>query len=78
MVIDAGDDHAVIWTEPDDWQVEPVLNLEVVFTGHGRNNASFLFADGAVHMLSELTNPATFKAMLTRAGTEVIDADDLK
>ncbi len=78
MLVDAGDDRAVIWTKPDDWQVEPELDVRGLFTAHGRGGTNIGFADGSVRFLSELINPIIFKALLTRAGGEIIGPDDLK
>ena len=34
MVVEAGDANAVIWTKPDDWQVDPEPNTAGVFSSH--------------------------------------------
>ncbi len=79
MVVDAGDANAVIWTKPDDWEVDPEPNTTGVFTSHsgtGGNGSSFGFADGSVHFIRETIKPTTLRALITRNGGEVISADD--
>jgi prepilin-type processing-associated H-X9-DG protein len=76
MVADAGDENAVVWTKPDDWEVEPVLNVEGVFKSHEPGGSNVLFADGSVHFLSEKVKPSTLRALFTRSGGEVIAAED--
>ena len=34
MAIDAGDEHAVVWTKPDDWQFDPEPGIESIFQSH--------------------------------------------
>jgi prepilin-type processing-associated H-X9-DG protein len=79
MVIEAGDANAVIWTKPDDWQVDPDPNTAGVFTSHTGMRAKGTnvgFADGSVRFLHETISPRLLRALLTRNGTEVISADD--
>jgi len=75
IVIDAGDDRAVVWTKPEDWEVDPEPKSDGIFKSHDRGtNAAF--ADGSVHFLSEKIAPATLRALLTCNGGEVIGAED--
>jgi len=76
MVIDAGDDHAVVWTKPDDWEVEPVLNVEGIFKSHEDRGTNVAFADGSVRFIHDTIAAPTFRALLTRAGGEVIEPKD--
>ena len=39
---------------------------------HGPRGANFLFADGSVHYLTNNINPATYQALSTIAGGEVL------
>lgn len=78
--LDAGDAHAVVWTKPDDLDLpadeaamKAVLGAHPTSRGHGTN---FAFADGAVHFLSEGIKFATFRALATFSGGEVISSDD--
>ena len=80
MVVDAGDERAVIWTKPDDWDVapDPKIASAGVFRAHGggrANGTNCAFADGAVRFLSEKIAPATLRALITYAGGEVISSD---
>jgi hypothetical protein len=81
MFLDAGDENAVIWTKPDDWEVPPdaklapatILSSHVSRSHKGTNCA---FADGAVRFLVPTIMPTTLRALITYAGGEVISADD--
>jgi prepilin-type processing-associated H-X9-DG protein len=75
LLVDVGDANSAIWTKPDDWPVEPVLDVEGVFTSHS-SGTNIAFADGAVRFLHSRIKPNTLRALLTRAGNEVIDPND--
>jgi len=69
--VDAADDHAVIWTKPDDLQVDlndPLRGL----IGHHLGGFQAAFADGSVHFIAKTIAPATLKALFTRNGGEVV------
>jgi hypothetical protein len=75
-VVEASDERAVIWTKPDDYEV----NLKQPKAGLvGLRNGGFLaaFADGSVHFLRDSIKSETLKALFTRAGGESIDASEL-
>jgi prepilin-type processing-associated H-X9-DG protein len=75
MVVEAGDANAVVWTRPDDWDVDPQPNTAGVFGSHsGGTNVGF--ADGSVRFIGEKIKPATLRALMSRNGGEVISADD--
>jgi hypothetical protein len=79
MVVEAGDANAVIWTKPDDWQVDPEPKTAGVFgshTGIRGTGTDVGFADGSVRFLYETISPRVFRALLTRNGGEVISPDD--
>ena len=79
MVVEAGDANAVVWSKPDDWDVDPEPNLAGVFashTGGAENGSNFGFADGSVRFIGENIKPATLRALMSRNGGEVISADD--
>jgi prepilin-type processing-associated H-X9-DG protein len=82
IVVDAGDDNAVVWTKPDDWEVDPEPKTAAILKSHtGRRPGSgtnALFADGSVHFLSERIALAVFRALLTSKGGEVIESGDLR
>lgn len=72
MIVEADDEHSVIWTKPEDLLVDldnPLAGLSI------RPGQVFLVAicDGSVHTMSVSIDPQTFKAMLTRNGKEVIE-----
>jgi hypothetical protein len=76
MVVEASDDRAVIWTKPDDYQVDLDKPIDGLV---GLRSAGFLaaFADGSVHFLKGSLKPEMLKALFTRAGGERIDRSDL-
>ena len=49
--IDAGDEHAVFWTKPDDWEFDPEPGIESIFKSHGPGGFNAMFADGSVRYL---------------------------
>jgi hypothetical protein len=72
MLVEADDDHAVIWTKPDDLTIDlkkPLSGLAV------RPPGAFLslLVDGSVHFRRKTINQNTLAALFTRAGGEVID-----
>lgn len=71
MVLEANAEHAVIWTKPDDLEIDfddPLVGLISEIT-HGFHA---LLADGSVRFISEHIDPATLVKLITRAGGEVI------
>jgi hypothetical protein len=74
-VVDGGADNMVVWTVPDDWEIDGVdIKPETILKQHVRG--SYVgFADGSVRLLQSTINHAVFDALLTRAGGEVIAAD---
>jgi prepilin-type processing-associated H-X9-DG protein len=72
MAVDVNDDSAVIWTKPDDWDVDPEPKTRALF-GHHRDGTSVLFADGSVRFLKETLDPLTLRKLSTRNGGEVVD-----
>src|SRR5271157_1572247 len=74
FVVDAGNDRAVTWTKPDDWDVDPRLDLKGIF-GHHPGGTPFSFADGSVRFIKETVDPKTLEMLITRDGGEVISQD---
>ena len=75
-IVEADPDKAVIWTKPDDLQVD----LENPTAGLGKLRAGIFiaaFADGHAAQVSTALDPATIKALFTRNGREVIQIEDL-
>ena len=71
MVVEANDDQAVIWTQPDDWQYDPQEPLAGVGEAHP---AGFivLLADGSVEFIFDSIEHAVFRALLTVSGGEAV------
>ncbi len=72
LVVEANKMAAVIWTKPDDIEIDfddPIKDLKGARTG----GFLVLLCDGSVRFISDNINIATLKALLTRAGGEVID-----
>jgi len=74
MVVEADDDHAVIWTKPDDWQFDAKKSMAGLGSAH-LNSFNVGFADGSVRTLMKSMDPKVFQAMLTIAGGERIPND---
>ena len=70
-LVEADDDHAVIWTRPDDWEFDPDRPTAGL-GGHMPGYIRFLFADGAVHLLHDNVDQETLRKLFTRAGGEVV------
>lgn len=71
MVVEARADHAVIWTKPDDLDID----LEDLLAGlKGARTGGFhaLIADGSVRFISENIDLKTLLALFTSAGSEPI------
>jgi prepilin-type N-terminal cleavage/methylation domain-containing protein/prepilin-type processing-associated H-X9-DG protein len=52
----------------------PLAHVEDYWSRHP-GGVNFLFADGSVHFLKDGINPASWRALATRAGGEVVGAD---
>jgi hypothetical protein len=76
FAVDASDDRAVIWTKPDDWDVDPAIDLKGIF-GHHPGGTIFLFADGWVTFIKESVDPKVMEKLLTRDGGEIVNRDEL-
>ncbi len=78
MVVEADDANAVVWTRPDDWNVDAETAMSGLFLGHAASEvgSNFGFADGSVRFLKERIKPATLRALLSRNGGEIISPDD--
>jgi hypothetical protein len=71
MCLEVNAERAVVWTKPDDFQVDskdPLAGLR------GARPNGFLagLADGSVQFVSDSVDPAVLRAMFTRAGGEPI------
>ena len=71
MAVEARSDHAVIWTKPDDLEVDfdaPITGLQDSRVG----GFHALFVDGSVHYLSTNIDRVTLKALFTKSGGETV------
>ncbi len=68
LVVEAKPDMAVIWTKPDDLEVDLDNPLRGLAAGKEIFNA--VFCDGHVETFTGETNPVTVKALMTRDGGE--------
>ena len=71
FVVDANDEHGVIWTKPDDLEYDPDKPLEGL-VGHFPHEFNAAFVDGSVHFISDKIKPKTLRALFTRDGGEVV------
>lgn len=70
FIVDANDEHAVIWTKPDELKLDD--NLLPALVGHHVRGFFAAFADGSVHFISEKIDPKKLRALLTRNGGELV------
>ena len=70
FVVDANDDHAVIWTKPEDLKLDP-NHPQKGLVGHHDDLIVALFVDGAVRFLPDTLDAKTLLGYFTRNGGEV-------
>ncbi len=65
----------VVWTKPDDIAFDPQAPPSLLDAG-SNHTAGFnaLFADGSVRFIRMTIDVKTFRALITRAGAEVVGA----
>jgi hypothetical protein len=65
-------ERAVIWTQPEDWEVDFTDPLHGVQrdAAEGRSGFAAAFCDGSVHWTSADIDPKVFAAQVTRAGED--------
>jgi hypothetical protein len=71
FIVDADDDHAVIWTRPADLKYDPKKPQEGL-VGHHDDWIVATFVDASVHVLPATIDKATLLALFTRKGGEVV------
>jgi len=71
LIIESTAESAVTWSKPDDVKIDLEDPL-AKFIGSPRKGFRVGMADGAVNMLTDDIDPEKFKALLTRAGREII------
>lgn len=73
LLVEADDDRAVVWIQPQDLDFDPndpLAGLGTKRLGH----FNVIFADGRVQSISDDINPDVFRAMTTPDGGEIIPA----
>ena len=70
MVLEATPNEAVIWTKPDDFNVDADHLHERLF--RGRDSFGTVFCDGAYHMLQETIKAETLECLFTINGGEPV------
>ena len=75
MIAEAAD--PVPWTKPADMPFDPKKPLPKV-GGLYPNGFNVAFCDGSVHFLKKSIKPDTLRALITRAGGEIIDSQELE
>jgi hypothetical protein len=74
LVVEAGDEKAVVWTKPDDYEFDP-MNPTRGLPGLRSDVILATFADGAVYRLRKDLGPETFRRLFLRADGEIVDFD---
>lgn len=72
LIVEADDDHAVIWTKPEDFKVDekkPQAGLRI----NPANRFLLGWADGSVRAIPATIDPKILYSMFTRDGGEVIN-----
>ena len=75
MSVEVIPELAVVWTKPDDWQVDLADPLRGVKRSAGDKRGEVFtagFCDGSVQIISNNIDPTAFKGLLTRAGGEAV------
>jgi hypothetical protein len=72
FLVDANDDHAVIWTKPEDLEINPKDPLAPLL-GHHPGGFSAAFVDGSVHFLVQTIGKKELYELFTRDGGEVVN-----
>ena len=71
LAVEVDDEHAVIWTKPDDLPFDPD-NPAKGLGGHFQGGFNAAFCDGHIQFLLKDMDPKVLRALFTRAGGEVI------
>ncbi len=73
LVVEA--EESVPWTKPEGIPFDPEANPSDQTGSKHPGGFNALFADGSVRFISDAVNEIVLKALITRAGSEVISAD---
>ncbi len=74
LVVDAGDEKAVPWTKPEDWEVGEAPTVEGLL-GHHPEGFNTVFADGSARFVRGTVHKQVLRALLTISGGEVVSSD---
>ena len=77
LLAQAAKSEAMIWTKPDDWQVDLANPKSGLFSA-GQNSTVVAFADCSVHSISDQIDEKTLKALLTINGSEYVPHEQIK
>jgi hypothetical protein len=73
LAVEVVPEQAVIWTKPDDWQVDFKDPLRGVKRSDTRTFFTVAQCDGSVRIIRNEIEPAEWAKLLTRAGKEIVD-----
>jgi hypothetical protein len=76
MAVEANLDQSVVWTRPDDLNVDAKQPKKGLGAARERGFLA-VFADGSVRLLGAKTDDKTIKALFTIGGREIVDLDTL-
>jgi hypothetical protein len=77
MVVEVAPERAVVWTKPDDWEVD----LKDPLRGVKRSDRDWFttaWCDGSGRILSNSIDAEAFRKLLTPSGKEVVNHSDIK
>jgi hypothetical protein len=72
MLVEAAPDQAVEWTEPHDWEFDPI-NPSAGLGGIRPGGWLAGLADGSVQLISDMIDQEQLKAMFTSSGGEIVN-----
>jgi hypothetical protein len=76
LIVDAADDHAVVWTKPDDLKYDPDKPAAGL-RGHHKDHILVLMADGSAHAFRDTIPKESLQKLFDRADGQIIPAEDL-
>ena len=77
LVVDADNEHAVIWTKPDDLKYD-AKNPFAGLVGHHRKGFLVALGDGSARFVSTKVSKETVRAAFTPAGNDTLGSDWLR
>ena len=75
MLVEADDEHAVVWTKPDDLPIDESNLTDKLYFRKDNNRFLALHVDGSRHTHPKTMEPSTLAALLTRNGGETVTVD---